>query len=103
MLSGEAKWGAFYGCEVFVLPSHQENFGLAIVEALACSKPVLISNQVNIWREIQDFNAGIVADDTLEGTINLLGSWVYYADWRKEENAKKCLNLLSREVRDSTR
>ena len=53
MLTGDAKWGALYGCEAFVLPSHQENFGIAVVEALACGKPVLISNQVNIWREIE--------------------------------------------------
>src|SRR5690606_1516839 len=26
MLTEGAKWGAFYGCEAFVLPSHQENF-----------------------------------------------------------------------------
>src|SRR5690606_26372536 len=50
MLQGDAKWGALYGCEAFILPSHQENFGIAVVEALACSKPVLISDQVNIWR-----------------------------------------------------
>src|SRR6185369_16511419 len=47
LLSGDAKWGAFHGCEAFVLPSHQENFGIAVAEALACGKPVLISNQVN--------------------------------------------------------
>jgi glycosyltransferase involved in cell wall biosynthesis len=72
MLSGDAKWGAFYGCEAFVLPSHQENFGIAVVEALACGKPVLISNQVNIWREIEAAGAGWVAPDTLEGTMSLL-------------------------------
>lgn len=75
MLTGDAKWGAFYGCEAFVLPSHQENFGIAIVEALACGKPALISNQVNIWREIEATGSGIVADDTLAGTQHLLKSW----------------------------
>ncbi|MES2646508.1 MAG: glycosyltransferase [Bacteroidota bacterium] len=72
MLSGDAKWGAFYGCEAFVLPSHQENFGIAVVEALACSKPVLISDKVNIWNEISAENAGLVAEDTIEGTQKLL-------------------------------
>ena len=75
MLTGDAKWGAFYGCEAFVLPSHQENFGIAVVEALACGKPVLISNQVNIWREIIDDNGGLVAENTLEGTQQLLRTW----------------------------
>ncbi len=52
MLTGNPKWGAFAASEAFVLPSHQENFGIAVVEALACGRPVLISNKVNIWREI---------------------------------------------------
>ena len=76
MLTGDAKWGAIYGCEAFILPSHQENFGIAIVEAMACKKPVLISNQVNIWIEIKETGGGIVANDTLEGTKNLLLQWI---------------------------
>ena len=75
MLSGDAKWGAFYECEAFVLPSHQENFGIAVVEALACSKPVLISSQINIWREIQETGAGFVGEDTLEGVSKILDFW----------------------------
>lgn len=75
MLDGNRKWGAFYGCEAFVLPSHQENFGIAVVEALACSKPVLISNQVNIWQEIVAAGGGQVAADTLPGTLKLLQIW----------------------------
>ena len=72
MLTGDTKWGALHGCEAFVLPSHQENFGIAVVEALACGKPVLISNKVNIWREIEADGPGLVEDDTAEGTENLL-------------------------------
>jgi glycosyltransferase involved in cell wall biosynthesis len=76
MLSGDAKWGAFYGCDAFVLPSHQENFGIAVAEALACGKPVLISDQVNICQEIAAGQGGLVAPDTLAGTQQLLSTWV---------------------------
>ena len=75
MLEGVPKWGAFAAAEAFVLPSHQENFGIAVVEALACGTPVLISNKINIWREIADDSAGMVAPDTLEGTSDVLGRW----------------------------
>jgi glycosyltransferase involved in cell wall biosynthesis len=82
-LSGDAKWGAIYGCDAFVLPSHQENFGIAVAEALACYKPVLITNKVNIYREIENGDAGIVDDDTLEGTIANIKKWI-------------CLNSVSK-------
>jgi len=75
MLTGDAKWGALYRADAFVLPSHQENFGIAVVEALACVTPVLISNQINIWREIEQDKAGLVDDDTLAGTENLFRRW----------------------------
>lgn len=75
MLSGDAKWGAFYNCEAFVLPSHQENFGIAVVEALACGKPVLISSKVNIWREIEEKGAGLVKNDDFQGILSLVEQW----------------------------
>lgn len=76
MLSGDLKWGAFYAAEAFCLPSHQENFGIAVVEALACGKPVLISDKVNIWREIEADGAGLVGDDTEAGTVDTLQRWL---------------------------
>jgi glycosyltransferase involved in cell wall biosynthesis len=93
MLSGDAKWGALYFAEALVLNSHQENFGLAIVEAMACSTPVLISNQVNIWREVESDCAGLVDDDSLQGTIRLLLHWSNLTSQRKAEMrvaAKRC-------------
>jgi glycosyltransferase involved in cell wall biosynthesis len=75
MLTGDAKWGALYRAEAFVLSSYQENFGIAVAEALACVTPVLISNQINIWREIEEDRAGLVADATLAGTKRLFQQW----------------------------
>jgi glycosyltransferase involved in cell wall biosynthesis len=76
MLSGDFKWGAFHAAEAFVLPSYQENFGIAVAEALACGVPVLISNKVNIYREIMDDVAGLVDDAGLAGTVRLLQRWI---------------------------
>ena len=69
MLAGDEKWGAFHAALGFVLPSHQENFGVAAVEALACGVPVLLSDKVNIWPEILQDESGIVNPDTAEGTF----------------------------------
>jgi glycosyltransferase involved in cell wall biosynthesis len=93
MLAGNPKWGAFSAAEAFILPSHQENFGIAVVEALACGTPVLISNKVNIWREIAAGEAGYVDNDDLAGTARLIDRWVGTTpDLRAamRENAKQC-------------
>jgi glycosyltransferase involved in cell wall biosynthesis len=67
MLSGDEKWGAFRVAEFFVLPSHQENFGIAVAEAMALSVPVLITNKVNIWREVKSGGAGRITTDDSDG------------------------------------
>lgn len=76
MLAGDVKWGAFHAADAFILSSHQENFGIAVAEALACGVPVLITNKVNIWREIEAHNAGLVENDDLEGIRRLLERWL---------------------------
>ncbi|MBE8719330.1 glycosyltransferase [Sphingobacterium pedocola] len=85
MLQGDAKWKAFYGCEAFVLPSHQENFGISVVEAMACNKPVLITNQVNIWREIEEGQGGLIDTDTNEGTYQILKKFALMDETQKKE------------------
>ena len=75
-LYGELKWGALHSAEVLALPSHAENFGLSVVEALACGVPALISNEVNIWREIDADGAGLVANADSNGTAGLLDRWL---------------------------
>ncbi|QEG01054.1 D-inositol 3-phosphate glycosyltransferase [Stieleria maiorica] len=99
MLRGDAKWGAFYGCEAFVLPSHQENFGIAVVEALACAKPVLISKQVNIWDEIQECQACLVDDDTQAGTNRLIDRWLHLSPESQREMGQAALRCYQQHYR----
>jgi glycosyltransferase involved in cell wall biosynthesis len=75
MIGGEVKWGALRTCEALVLPSHQENFGVSVAEALWAGRPVLLSYSVNIWPEIANDGVGLADDDTLEGTVRLLQRW----------------------------
>jgi hypothetical protein len=42
---------------------------------MACGKAVLISDKVNIWREIESGGGGSVRNDTIEGTLQMLQSW----------------------------
>jgi glycosyltransferase involved in cell wall biosynthesis len=93
MLRDSMKWSAFAAAEVFALPSHQENFGIAVAESLACGVPVLISREVNIWREIEASQAGLIAPDTLEGTTSLLTRWQQFPESERramQRNARQC-------------
>jgi len=93
MIGGAAKRAALGAAEVLLLPSHQENFGIVVAEALACGLPVLISDKVNIWREVQGDGAGLVDTDDLPGTCRTLAKWASMpADARAEsaESARLC-------------
>jgi glycosyltransferase involved in cell wall biosynthesis len=91
------KWGAFYCAEAFVLPSHQENFGVAVAESLGCGRPVLISNKVNIWREIEAAGAGIVETDSLAGTARLLSRWLAMRTEDRQEMGVRAQQLFRRQ------
>jgi glycosyltransferase involved in cell wall biosynthesis len=111
MVTGDAKWGAFFGAEAFILPSHQENFGIAVAEALACGKPVLLADKVNIAEDIAADGAGLMELDTAAGTVRLLQGWIsmsvaernamaerayqcYHRRYDMRENAKAIIKLF---------
>ncbi len=59
-LDGSLKAAALAATDVFVLPSHSENFGIAAAEALACGVPTIVSDQVAISEDVRANGAGIV-------------------------------------------
>ena len=95
-LNGGLKWGALYASEVMVLPSHAENFGLTVAESLACGVPVLLSKEVNIWREIEADGAGFAAQDDIQGVTSLLEQWLATPEERRAEMRDRALQSFAK-------
>lgn len=50
---------ALTDAEVFVLPSLHENFGVSVIEAMACGVPVILSDLVNLAEPVREAKAGL--------------------------------------------
>lgn len=72
MIEGEDKRAALAAASLFVLPSYSENFGIAVLEAMAFGVPVAISDQVNLWREVEDGGAGLVSPCNADAFAGIL-------------------------------
>jgi glycosyltransferase involved in cell wall biosynthesis len=72
LLEGDLRFAALQQADVFALTSYTENFGQVVAEAMASRVPVLISDQVNIWPEVKQSDAGIVVRCDVEATADAL-------------------------------
>ena len=59
-LGGDDKLSALAAASMFVLPSYSENFGIALVEAMAAGLPCVMSDQVGIATDTKEYDAGLV-------------------------------------------
>ena len=75
-LYGEQKWRALREADLLVLPSHCETFPVAVLEALACSTPVVITSSVGIHQEIRQGRAGLVCEDNVKSLAGALSTWL---------------------------
>lgn len=56
-VENEAKWDLYRSSDLFVLPTHSENFGLVVAEALGCGVPVLTTHSAP-WQDLLTRNCG---------------------------------------------
>jgi glycosyltransferase involved in cell wall biosynthesis len=73
-LEGEDRLAVMQQAEVFALPSYTENFGGVVTEAMASRVPVVISDQVNIWPDVLQADAGLVVPCNAEATARAMRS-----------------------------
>jgi glycosyltransferase involved in cell wall biosynthesis len=89
-LEGEHKYAALKGASLLAMPSYQENFGISLIEAMACGVPVLVSPHVNLAPEIEKAGAGWVAalrEDKLANALTeALGN--EQERWRRGNNGR---------------
>ncbi len=90
MLKGERKWAILRIADALILPSHQENFGMVVAEAMAVGKPVYLTNKVNLWREVMEAGAGLVESDDQDGVDCLIEKWRANQHKNMGKNAENC-------------
>jgi glycosyltransferase involved in cell wall biosynthesis len=92
-LYGDAKWSAYKAARFFVLPSHQENYGIVNVEALSIGVPLVITKTINIYQDIDSYNAAFCSEDNLLAYSRALSSAISVSEDEYSilsENARKC-------------
>lgn len=94
MTSGKERIGLLRDADVFVLQSYTENFGISVVEAIAAGTPVVISNNVNLWPDVEHYNAGLVTPCDPEAAAQAIVSVLEKPELRRTlvEGGKRLLD-----------
>ncbi len=72
---GDKKWELFRNADLFVLPTHSENFGIVVAESLACGTPVMTTKGTP-WKELETQDCGWWTEVGTEPTINALRAFL---------------------------
>jgi glycosyltransferase involved in cell wall biosynthesis len=83
-VTGELKTQLLQAVDLFVLPSYYENFGIAVAEAMLAGLPVLISDQVHIWPQVQQAEAGWICRCDRADLVQQLQLALSQADQRQQ-------------------
>lgn len=90
---GEAKFDMYREADVFVLPTHSENFGIVVTEALACGTPV-ITTKGTPWRELVDKGCGWWTEIGTEPTVAALKDFLSLDEKELEDMGRNGRKLV---------
>jgi glycosyltransferase involved in cell wall biosynthesis len=93
-VKGTDKQLLLQGCDIFVLPSFSENFGIAVAEAMVVGLPVIVTPGVQIAPEIAEAKAGLVVEGEVDALANAIAQLLTSAKLRQQlgENGKNLAN-----------
>ena len=91
----DAKRVLLQGASLFALPSQHENFGVAVLESLACGVPAVISLEVQLAPALLDAGAGWVVDSTREALTGALTE-AMQTEARREEKGQRATAMAAR-------
>ncbi|MFN6519070.1 MAG: glycosyltransferase [Nostoc sp. CreGUA01] len=93
MLSGQYKASAFSNADLFVLPTHSENFGIAIAESLAYSLPA-ITTKSTPWQDLETYSCGWWIEDNQQALMDILLDAMQLPESKRREMGLKGRNLI---------
>lgn len=90
---GDKKWELFKQADLFILPTHSENFGIVVAEALACGTPV-ITTQGTPWQELESYHCGWWTEIGAEATTKALKEFLQCTETQLEQMGKNGRKLV---------
>lgn len=92
-VEGERKWKLHQQVDLFVLPSHSENFGVVVAEALACGVPVLTTRGTP-WKDLETHGCGWWAENGPEPLATALREALSRTDEERREMGRRGRKLI---------
>ena len=94
-VADDIKSGVLTNSKAMLLCSHDENFGISLVESLGYGKPVLTTYKVNTYKNILAYKAGYVANDNAKSFCRIINKFENLNLKQKRlmsKNARNCFN-----------
>lgn len=88
---GKDRWRYIQGADLFCLPTHSENFGLVILEALHTGTPVLTTDQTP-WAEYSEMNGLFISKPNVSSLRDTLLSAL---EWLEKDCSCDNRDILS--------
>ena len=95
-ITNDLKWGCILSSSGMVLASNGENFGVSLAESLSCSRPVLTTYKVNIYKEILKYQAGFVSKNRVNDFSKILEKFNNFNKVKLRQFSKNSLICFNR-------